>query len=177
MIDKTYGHAAYGCGLYCGFSTPRFAPLSYGSPPGANYIEILDSTGFSLTTSGARQDAAIAIIVACGGSSSIGRASDCGSRSQPIHFSRKTQVNTRLSESCRQKLVARVRVILSRLVLSLSDRLGRVWARFSKGSSPAQLNLSTNLSGSLKIEYDTGVREYGFIPTIAADRECYAPFM
>jgi len=44
VIDKTYGHAAYGCGECCGFSGPKFFPLTYSGPPGANYSEVLNST-------------------------------------------------------------------------------------------------------------------------------------
>lgn len=34
VIDKTYGHAAYGCGSCCGYDGVAFDPTTFGAPPG-----------------------------------------------------------------------------------------------------------------------------------------------
>jgi hypothetical protein len=34
VIDKTYGHASYGCGSCCGYNRPVLGPSPFGAPPG-----------------------------------------------------------------------------------------------------------------------------------------------
>ena len=34
IIDKTYGHASYGCGTCCGDGVPTLLPNPFGGPPG-----------------------------------------------------------------------------------------------------------------------------------------------
>jgi hypothetical protein len=34
VIDKTYGHAAYGCGSCCGYNSVQLSPDPFGGPPG-----------------------------------------------------------------------------------------------------------------------------------------------
>jgi hypothetical protein len=34
VIDKTYGHAAYGCGSCCGYDAVQLSPDAFGGPPG-----------------------------------------------------------------------------------------------------------------------------------------------
>ncbi len=41
VIDKTYGHAAYGCGSCCGYDTVVFDPTTFGGPPGIDNPEII----------------------------------------------------------------------------------------------------------------------------------------
>ena len=41
VIDKTYGHAAYGCGSCCGYTTPELVPDPYTGPPGLDYTEVM----------------------------------------------------------------------------------------------------------------------------------------
>ena len=44
VIDKTYGHAAYGCGFCCQMDIPYFVPDPFGGPPGYDFGETIDST-------------------------------------------------------------------------------------------------------------------------------------
>lgn len=41
VIDKTYGHAAYGCGSCCGYDGVVFDPGSFGGPPGIDNPEFI----------------------------------------------------------------------------------------------------------------------------------------
>jgi len=43
VIDKTYGHAAYGCGTCCGYGIPTLLPDPFGGPAGINNIDEMDS--------------------------------------------------------------------------------------------------------------------------------------
>jgi hypothetical protein len=36
VIDKTYGHASYGCATCCGYGVPKLAPTPFSGPPGIN---------------------------------------------------------------------------------------------------------------------------------------------
>src|SRR5271154_861313 len=44
VIDKTYGHAAYGCGDCCGLTIPTLLPDPFGGPPDIDYDEDMQST-------------------------------------------------------------------------------------------------------------------------------------
>jgi hypothetical protein len=44
VIDKTYGHAAYGCATCCGYSPPTLPPNPFGGPPGINNDDVMPST-------------------------------------------------------------------------------------------------------------------------------------
>jgi len=44
VVDKTYGHAAYGCGDCCGYSIPELVPDSYAGPPDDSYDEVMQCT-------------------------------------------------------------------------------------------------------------------------------------
>lgn len=44
VIDKTYGHAAYGCGSCCGYTTPELVPDPFAGPPGVGYTEVMQCT-------------------------------------------------------------------------------------------------------------------------------------
>jgi hypothetical protein len=44
VIDKTYGHAAYGCGDCCGLTIPTLIPDPFGGPPDIDYDEDMQST-------------------------------------------------------------------------------------------------------------------------------------
>lgn len=44
IIDKTYGHASYGCGICCGYSIPTLLPDPFGGPPGIDNTDIMQST-------------------------------------------------------------------------------------------------------------------------------------
>jgi len=44
VIDKTYGHAAYGCGDCCGLTIPELIPDPFGGPPDIDYDEDMQST-------------------------------------------------------------------------------------------------------------------------------------
>ena len=44
VIDKTYGHAAYGCGSCCGYSTVVFGPNRFSGPPGNNFSDFIHAT-------------------------------------------------------------------------------------------------------------------------------------
>ncbi len=41
VIDKTYGHAAYGCGSCCGYSGVVFDPTTFGAPPGIDNSDFI----------------------------------------------------------------------------------------------------------------------------------------
>lgn len=41
VMDKTYGHAAYGCGSCCGYDTVVFDPTTFGGPPGIDNPEFI----------------------------------------------------------------------------------------------------------------------------------------
>jgi hypothetical protein len=43
VVDKTYGHAAYGCGNCCGYNPPYFGTDPFGGPPNLNFTESVDS--------------------------------------------------------------------------------------------------------------------------------------
>ena len=43
VIDKTYGHAAYGCGTCCGYGIPTLLPDPFSGPAGINNIDEMDS--------------------------------------------------------------------------------------------------------------------------------------
>ncbi len=43
IIDKTYGHAAYGCGTCCGDGVPTLLPDPFGGPPGINNTDVMQS--------------------------------------------------------------------------------------------------------------------------------------
>ena len=44
VVDKTYGHAAYGCGDCCGLTIPVMVPDSYSGPPDNSYDEVIQCT-------------------------------------------------------------------------------------------------------------------------------------
>lgn len=44
VVDKTYGHAAYGCGTCCGYTIPRLLPDPFSGPPGIDNTEVMDTT-------------------------------------------------------------------------------------------------------------------------------------
>lgn len=44
VIDKTYGHAAYGCGSCCQYGVPYFLVDPFGGPPDDDFGETLEST-------------------------------------------------------------------------------------------------------------------------------------
>jgi hypothetical protein len=44
VIDKTYGHASYGCANCCGYTLAYFDPSTFGGPPGMDYGDVIDST-------------------------------------------------------------------------------------------------------------------------------------
>src|ERR1019366_3171931 len=75
-----------------------------------------------------RNPAAIAIIVICGGSSSIGRASDCGSNPTHSPFSHKNPVNMRCFSSLTGNCLPLLRGILVGLIFSFPEPSGRVRA-------------------------------------------------
>jgi hypothetical protein len=43
IIDKTYGHAAYGCGTCCGDGVPTLLPSPFGGPPDINNTDVMQS--------------------------------------------------------------------------------------------------------------------------------------
>jgi hypothetical protein len=43
VVDKTYGHAAYGCGNCCGYNLPYFVTDPFGGPPNVDFTETVDS--------------------------------------------------------------------------------------------------------------------------------------
>lgn len=43
IIDKTYGHASYGCGTCCGDGVPTLLPNPFGGPPGINNTDVMQS--------------------------------------------------------------------------------------------------------------------------------------
>jgi hypothetical protein len=43
VIDKTYGHAAYGCGTCCGYSVPSLLPDPFVGPPDVNNTDVMQS--------------------------------------------------------------------------------------------------------------------------------------
>jgi hypothetical protein len=43
VIDRTYGHAAYGCSRCCGQSNPRLAPNPFSGPPGLNFGDVINA--------------------------------------------------------------------------------------------------------------------------------------
>jgi hypothetical protein len=44
VIDKTYGHASYGCSTCCGYSTTVLGPNPFGGPPGINNSDFIHAT-------------------------------------------------------------------------------------------------------------------------------------
>ena len=70
----------------------------------------------------------IATVSICGGSSSIGRASDCGSRPDPFTRSHKNPVNMRLFRELPKNCFALVRVVLCHSVTSFFRLTGSVRA-------------------------------------------------
>jgi hypothetical protein len=44
VIDKTYGHAAYGCGSCCGYYDTKLTPSPFSGPPGINNNDVIQST-------------------------------------------------------------------------------------------------------------------------------------
>jgi hypothetical protein len=44
VIDKTYGHAAYGCALCCGYHGVVLTPSRFSGPPGINNNDVIDAT-------------------------------------------------------------------------------------------------------------------------------------
>ncbi len=44
IIDKTYGHAAYGCGTCCGLTVAELIPDPFDGPEGIDYTEVMQST-------------------------------------------------------------------------------------------------------------------------------------
>ena len=44
VIDKTYGHASYGCGTCCGMERPTLNPSPFGGPPGIDNEDFIYST-------------------------------------------------------------------------------------------------------------------------------------
>jgi len=40
IIDKTFGHAAYGCSTCCGYTTVVLDPSPFGGPPDINNSEL-----------------------------------------------------------------------------------------------------------------------------------------
>jgi hypothetical protein len=44
VIDKTYGHAAYGCGTCCGFTIPSLTPTPFTGVPGINNDDVMQTT-------------------------------------------------------------------------------------------------------------------------------------
>ena len=43
VIDKTYGHAAYGCGTCCGYGIPKLLPDPFSGLPGINNDNVMQS--------------------------------------------------------------------------------------------------------------------------------------
>jgi hypothetical protein len=43
VIDKTYGHASYGCATCCGYSTPTLLPDPFVGPPDINNTDVMQS--------------------------------------------------------------------------------------------------------------------------------------
>jgi hypothetical protein len=43
IIDKTYGHASYGCGTCCGDGVPTLLPNPFGGPPGIDNTDVMQS--------------------------------------------------------------------------------------------------------------------------------------
>jgi hypothetical protein len=41
VIDKTYGHASYGCGSCCGYDGVVFDPITFGGPPGIDNADFI----------------------------------------------------------------------------------------------------------------------------------------
>ena len=44
VIDKTFGHAAYGCGSCCGYSQVQLTPSPFAGPPGIDNNDIIQAT-------------------------------------------------------------------------------------------------------------------------------------
>jgi len=44
VIDKTYGHASYGCSNCCGMGIPSLIPSPFGGPPGIDNQDFIHST-------------------------------------------------------------------------------------------------------------------------------------
>jgi hypothetical protein len=44
VIDKTYGHAAYGCGACCGYYGTKLTPYPFSGPPGINNSDVIQAT-------------------------------------------------------------------------------------------------------------------------------------
>ena len=44
VIDKTYGHASYGCSTCCGYSTTVLGPSPFGGPPGIYNSDFIHAT-------------------------------------------------------------------------------------------------------------------------------------
>jgi hypothetical protein len=45
VVDKTYGHASYGCAHCCGFSSAQVSPLPFSGPPGINNTDTYQAFG------------------------------------------------------------------------------------------------------------------------------------
>jgi len=43
VIDKTYGHASYGCGTCCGYQTPTLNPNPFSGPPGIDNNDVINT--------------------------------------------------------------------------------------------------------------------------------------
>jgi hypothetical protein len=44
VIDKTYGHAAYGCGSCCGYYGTKLTPSPFSGPPGIDNNDVIQAT-------------------------------------------------------------------------------------------------------------------------------------
>ena len=44
VIDKTFGHAAYGCGSCCGYSQVQLTPSPFAGPPGIDNNDVIQAT-------------------------------------------------------------------------------------------------------------------------------------
>jgi hypothetical protein len=40
VVDKTYGHASYGCAHCCGYSSAQLSPTPFGGPPGLDNTDV-----------------------------------------------------------------------------------------------------------------------------------------